>query len=179
MISLIVVCVYRKRKQRSETISPIESTTGQGITEAVHPPVTNRSSVSSIYDEIEMYQSAGTSTGNAPPSAYTVLTRDPYAYDELYGLQRIAILTDPSSNEEDQGTSEEMRQTRAWVSLPINLHQVKDKENVSVDQCEYVDMLPNCLEVNVDTREKHVAKKGISKSMSEVVGLRNAIKDAI
>ena len=179
MISLIVVCVYRKRKQRSETISPIASTTGQGITEAVQPTVTSRSSVSSIYDEIEMYQSAGRSTGNAPPSAYTVLTRDPYAYDELYGLQRIAIFTDPSSNEDDQGKSEDVHHTRAWTSLPINLHQVKENKNGPVDQCEYVDMLPDRLEVDASIKEKTVAKKGLSKSMSEVVGLRNTHKDTI
>ena len=60
----------------------------------------NQSSLHSIYDEIEFYEFAGTTRIN-PTSPYTVLTRDPYGYDEIYGLQsRIAILGNPDQNSE-------------------------------------------------------------------------------
>ena len=171
--------MYRKQKQQNGTINQIESTTRQGALEAEQPVTSRRSSACSIYDEIEFYQAAGRNTEHVQPTAYTVLTRDPYAYDELYGPQRIAILMDPSSTEEDKGKSEEMRHTRAWTSLPIDLHQVRDEEIPQVDQCEYVDMLPNHLEVNTSIKEKTVAKKGLSKKMNEVVGLRNTNKHTI
>ena len=174
---LIGFCVYRQRTQRNATFYQIEGTSRQEVSETQPPPRSRQSSVMSIYDEIEMYQQPGRKEASGLSTAYTVLTRDPYAY-ELYGLQRIAILLDQPAHEENQTESKEGTNARAWASLPIGLNQVADQDKRCLeDQVEYIDMLPNRLEVN--TNGGICTNVGFSKSMNDVIGFRKANKDMI
>ena len=48
-----------------------------------------------------MYQPSGGMNRNVVPTGpYTVLTRDPYGYDELYGSRLIAIARNPPSQDD-------------------------------------------------------------------------------
>ena len=164
--------MYRKRKQRKSTLRHLENvTTGNDVAEEENPPPrSRRASVSSIYDDIDVYELVGRHEANGEASAYTGLTSDPYAYDELYGIQRIAIRVDPPSQEE-LAEPQEGPSARAWTSLPADLNQVNAQEtSCSEEQTEYVDMLPNRLEVYANVKEETGTNLGLSKSMNNVVG---------
>ena len=82
LIGLIIVCLafslYKTWKQRKAIVI---NTPNQDVNDAV----SFKSSPSSIYYEIEFYESARTERAQLT-SSYTVTTRDPYAYDEIFGL---------------------------------------------------------------------------------------------
>ena len=103
---------------------------------------------------------------------------NPYAYDELYGFRRFAIRVDGPS--QDQTEPKEGTDARTRWSLPIDLNQVTDQDNRCLDdEIEYVDMLPNCLEVNSNIKGKECTNVGLSKSMNDVIGLRTTNKDSL
>ena len=100
LLCFLVYVIRQKNKQRNRPVldNPNQANVGRIDDVGNTNEVSRLSSLDSIYDEIELYQSARTERTHLS-SAYTVLTRDPYAYDELYGLQRVVILThDPDRN---------------------------------------------------------------------------------
>ena len=177
-LMLIGVYTYRKRKQHKATLNHHETAATQE-TSATPPTREERSPTSSMYDEIEMYASAGRGERQGGPSVYTVLNRDPYGYDELYGLQRIAILLDrPTTPTEDQAVQKQMNHDRPWASLPTDLNQLTVIEkSCASNQAEYVDMLPHCLEVEANVEAGIGTKVGLSKSMNDGIGFRKGIID--
>ena len=138
--------------------------------------VSSKSSASSIYDEIELYDF--TRPGNTHPtslSPYTVLTRDPYGYDELYGLERrIAILTDnPSQNNEEPNPSTSDFKS---ISLPADLNEMIDDDIETIEEEVYVDMLPEQLEASADGGKSVRGCMERSRSMNDVLKVDSKVK---
>ena len=138
--------------------------------------VSSKSSASSIFDEIELYDF--TRPGNTHPtplSPYTVLTRDPYGYDELYGLERrIAILTNnPSQNNEEPNPSTSDFKA---ISLPADRNAMIDDDIETIEEEVYVDMLPEQLEASADDEKIVRGCMERSKSMNDVVKIESRVK---
>ena len=130
--------------------------------------VSSKSSSSSIYDEIELYDFTRPEHTH-PTLPYTVLTRDPYGYDELYGLQRrIAILTDnpdQNSNEEPCPSTSDFKA----ISLPTDLNAMVQDDIEPTEEEVYVDMLPETLEASANKGKIERGCMERSKSMNDVV----------
>ena len=160
LIGLIIICLafslYTNWKQRKAIAI---STPNQNVND-VNDAGSSKSSSSSIYDEIEFYESARTERAH-PASPHTVMTRDPYAYDEIFGLQRIAILPE-NPEQKNKDTTHSISGLKV-LSLPIDLNKVGNYDIENTD-AEYVDMLPEKLEPCAD-RIRHV-NDGMQKSKS-------------
>ena len=168
LVGLMLACglcyLYQKRTQRQNI----------DITKANQEHVGNEngmdnskeSSLCSIYDELELYESAR-AEGTHPTSPYTVMNRDndPYAYDELFGFQGIAIGTENS----DQSNEEPSTSNFKAMSLPADLNAITDDTVEIIEEEEYVSILPEKQEVSAGAGKIVQGCMERSKSMSDVV----------
>ena len=170
IIIVLVLSLYKNWKHHKTSV--VNANTPNQ--DAKNIDVSSKSSVSSIYDEIELYDFTRPEHTH-PTSPYTVLTRDPYGYDELYGLQRrIAILTDnPSQNNEEPNPS--TSDFKAF-SLPTDLNAMIDDDIETIEEEVYVDMLPEQLEASVDGGKIVRGCMGRSRSMNDVVKVDSKVK---
>ena len=154
--------MYTNWKQRKAIVI---STPNHNVND-VNDAVSSKSSSSSIYDEIEFYESARSKHAQ-PASPYTVMTRDPYAYDEIFGLQRIAISTENPEQNNDEETTRSISGLKAQ-SLPIDLNKMHN-DDINDMEVEYVDMLPEKLEPCANRIRYVDGGMQKSKSMNDVV----------
>ena len=164
---IIAFCVYHSYQKRKHRHTPFNGSKSneEDVNNKNTVDRSQQSSQHSIYDEIELYEAPRTQRAQ-PTSPYTVLTRDPYGYDELYGLQRrIAILIENS----DQNNEEQNDSTSGFkaISLPTDLNAMVDDHNKTIGENEYVDMLPEKLEAPGANVVRGCMER--SKSMSDVV----------
>ena len=163
--------MYQKKQRKTIDVTTPNQENVINVGEINH---SQESSRHSIYDELELYEFARSADTN-PTSPYTVLTRDPYGYDELYGLQRrIAILT---GNPDE--TSEELTKLSSVLkaaSLPTNLNAMADDVNDTVEEEEYIDMLPEKLELQANGAKSVDGCMERSKSLNDVVMSVKGIK---
>ena len=174
LICLIIpLCVYYICQKKQRKTIDVTTQNQANISDVDGIRNINQSSTSSIYDEIELYDIA-TTTATHPPSPYTVLTRDPYGYDELYGLQRrIAILTGNSDqNYEEPAQS---ASTIKAISLPTDLNALVNDDIETIEE-EYVDVLPEKLEAPTDGGKSVRNYMERSKSMNDVVKVESRVK---
>ena len=167
LLCFLVYVIRQKNKQRNRPVldNPNQANVGRIDDVGNTNEVSRLSSLDSIYDEIELYQSARTERTHLS-SAYTVLTRDPYAYDELYGLQRVVTLThDPCRNIQ----LTQKRLCFKSISLPADLNVIAKKEPKSLTEKDYVDLLPDKLEAHTDNGNCMQHCVGRAKSMNDLV----------
>ena len=159
----IGIHAYRERQGNNKTMNSSENETDH-----VHVEMARIPSFPSIYDEIEMYQCVGRiDEAIRPINAYTVLTRDPYGYNELYGVHRVPIAMNPPQHDDGSGPS--VRSLRTWMSLPADLNKQNELVEYLMEKPDYVDMLPNRIEVRETEHKDICMNKGLSKSMNYVV----------
>ena len=190
LIGLLVFCTYefiQRRKRRQNEAKP-EAEAYDDATSGPAPEVDPYAD----YDEIELYERmqreregiAGTSDSERRESlrAYTVLTRDPYAYEEIYRREAIAANEDaatalyakPTKKEGTEGASQSKRfivGIKRATSLPSVFGAKEDKtgnksENIenTGNEIDYVGLLPE--KIAVDFEKVRAPDKRKSAGMS-------------
>ena len=169
ILSVVVcLCVYMHKTKKNRNNVDINAADHPDAIELDN--LSTQPSILSIYDEIDTYE-RNLMERTQPLSPYSVLTRDPYGYDELYGLNRIAILThDPETT---PSVAEQSTPGLKAMSLPTALNMNFDEEYQGFEQDTYVDLLPEKLEAHVPARPTQCETKERSKSMNDVVFVSN------
>ena len=156
------IWIRRKRRKRKTLDSPTN-------VEESNVSRRRQSSSQSVYNEIGQYQQSGLiDRCIVQPRPYTVLTRDPYSFNELYGPQHTTFdknhvsplpmtLDSIQTSKHDQ---HDVIGVYEWLSLPNDLNAMSKKnKDCPTEETNYIAILPTHLEV---------VSYGLSKSMPDV-----------
>ena len=158
VLVLAALCLgwYFLRKRLRKRHQPIPKHDSQQAASSNHS-----SSTMSVYDQIELYERADRASMSITP--YTVLTRDPYAYEELYRLRVEEQVFCPSQSSQDSQPGNTHSRKRS-NSLPTYFTEANLNEYGNAEDHCYIRMLPEKLEADaVRMNDIQITK---SKSLS-------------